>query len=322
MSTSRIPAHGEPAKTPPRTALPYDYARVEAVVMDYVPQWRTRGFDGVVAIARGGLVPATMAAAALDLPLFALSYARPGRHTTWFTAAQPAPASRLLLVEDIAGRGTTLIDCLAFLRDAGHDVCTFTLAYDRESRLRPDYGQEIPPGRAAWFPWEREAITDAFAGTGNRPNEPLHHYASWAVDLDGVLLPDLPATDYARDLEDTLWRRDRLKPCASLPTLDLSHVAIITGRPESDRARTRTWLDRHGFHGPLAMRDPARHTVAQTTAHKADAILAGRHTHYLESDAAQAIDIALRLRVARVFWWDGTRAIAVAAGTPIDGLPA
>jgi hypoxanthine phosphoribosyltransferase len=283
--------------------------------MDYVPQWRACGFDGVVAIARGGLIPATIAATALDLPLFAVSYDRAGRRVTWFTAGQPAPASRLLLAEDIAGRGTTLVDCLAFLRSAGHDVRTFTLAYDAQSRLRPDYSQEIPPGRSAWFPWERESITDAFAATGNQPDRSLHHYASWAIDLDGVLLPDLPAADYVRDLEDTLWRRDRLKPCAALPglTLDLGRVAIITGRPESDRTRTRAWLDRHGFRGPLAMRDPARHSVAQTSTHKAEAILAGRHTHFLESDPAQAIDIALRLKVARVYWWDGARAIAVAA---------
>jgi hypoxanthine phosphoribosyltransferase len=298
-----------------RIPLPYDYDRVESVVMGYVPLWRTGGFDGVVAIARGGLIPATIAATALDLPLFALTYARAGRRVAWFTAAQPAPASRLLLVEDIAGRGTTLVDCLAFLRSAGHDARTFTLAYDAQSRLRPDYSQEIPPGRAAWFPWERESITDAFAATDNQPGQPLHRYASWAIDLDGVLLPDLPATDYVRDLEDTLWRRDRLKPCAALPRLDLdlNRVAIITGRPEPDRARTRAWLDRHGFRGPLAMRDPGRHTAAQTPAHKAEAILAGRHTHFLESDAAQAIDIALRLKVARVYWWDGARAIAVAA---------
>lgn len=314
-TTPGSPAPGRPT-APGRVPLPYDYARVESVVMEYVPRWRARAFDGVVAIARGGLIPAVMAAAALDLPLFAVSYARRERRAAWHTVSRPAPASRLLLVEDIAGRGTTLVDCLAFLRGAGHDVAVFTLAHDAESRLRPDYGEEMPPGRAAWFPWEREAITPAFAATGNQPDRPLHDYASWAIDLDGVLLPDLPATDYERDLAATLQRRDQLQPCAILPRLDLAAVTVITGRPEVDRARTRAWLDRHGFHGPLVMRDPARHIVTQTSAHKAEAILAGCHTHFLESDAAQAIDIALRLKIARVLWWDGTRAIAVTAGAP------
>src|SRR3546814_12412414 len=44
-----------------RSAFPYDYSRIESLVSSYVPQWRAMGFDAVVAIARGGLVPALMA---------------------------------------------------------------------------------------------------------------------------------------------------------------------------------------------------------------------------------------------------------------------
>ncbi|TAM88170.1 MAG: hypothetical protein EPN41_06375 [Candidimonas sp.] len=303
-----------------RLPLPYDYTRVEAAVLAYVPRWRASGFDAVVAIARGGLIPGVMAAAALDVPLFAMSYARSERRASWRTIAQPPPASRLLLVEDIAGRGTTLADCLAFLRRAGHEVAVFTLAYDTESRIHPDYGQEMPPGRAAWFPWERESVTNAFAATGNQPDRPLSEYASWAIDLDGVLLRDLPAADYAHDLDATLLRRDALEPRAMLPKLELGRIAIVTGRPECDRARTRAWLDRHGFRGPLAMRDPERHDPAHVTASKVEAILAGHHTHFLESSPTQAIAIATRLQVARIFWWDGSRPIAITASA-VDGTP-
>src|SRR3546814_7720232 len=105
--------------TTPPIAYPYDYQRVEATVMEFAPQWLTRNFEGFVAIARGGLVPATMAATALDLPLFGVAYSRARREVSWFTAQQPQAGARLLLVEDIAGRGTTLADCAAFLRGQG-----------------------------------------------------------------------------------------------------------------------------------------------------------------------------------------------------------
>jgi len=304
--------------TTPSIAFPYDYQRVEATVMEYVPQWLARGFDGVVAIARGGLAPAVMAATALDLPLFAVSYVRARREASWFTAGRPAPGARLLLVEDIAGRGTTLVDCAAFLRELGYDIAIFTLAHDAQSRIVPEYGREIPAGYRAWFPWERESITPAFAATGNLPGRPLHTYASWAIDLDGVLLPDLPLEGYQQDLDATLARRDRLPPCAALPGLDLTTITIITGRPEPDRERTQAWLNRHGFHGPLVMRDPARHAAQETSRHKADAIAARRHTHFVESDAAQAIDIARRVKVARIFWWNGAAAVPIVAGDGRD----
>ncbi|TAL84010.1 MAG: phosphoribosyltransferase [Candidimonas sp.] len=271
-------------------------------------------FDAVVAIARGGLAPAIMAASALSLPLFALSYARPTRAIDWFTLRVPAAGARVLLVEDVAGRGTTLVDCRDFLLKAGYSVVVFTLAYDSESRIRPDFGLEMPNGAAAWFPWERETITAAFAATGNRPDRSESDYASWAVDLDGVLVPDLPSRLYdAATLDIALALRDALAPCTVLPPISLAQVAVITGRPEQDRARTQGWLTRHGYRGVLRMRDPRRHDAAGAAAHKADCLLEYGHTHFIESDPGQAIEIARRVPVGRIFWWDGGQAIALSA---------
>lgn len=296
------------------TAFSYDYSRVEAAVFDHVPQWRKHGFDAIVAIARGGLAPAVMASTALSLPLFALSYQRAARQVSWFTAQTPAKGARILLVEDIAGRGTTLVDCHKFLAAQGYETRTFTLAYDAESRMQPDYGVKLPPGMRAWFPWERESITPAFAATGNQPLQPEHEYASWAIDLDGILLADLPPHLYDSNLAGTLAQRDGLPPSKVLPSMDLSALTIITGRPEQDRSRTQAWLDRHGFRGELVMRDESLHTAAQTARHKAMAILARNHTHFIESEAAQALEIARQAPVARIFWWNGTTALSVYAG--------
>ncbi|MCD0505460.1 phosphoribosyltransferase [Bordetella petrii] len=296
-----------------RTAFPYDYARVEQVVAEHVPRWRGMGFDAVVAIARGGLAPALIASAALDLPLYAVSYQRQARQVSWFTAQTPAAGARVLLVEDIAGRGTTLSDSIEFLAALGYRLSVFTLAYDAESRVRPDFGVEMPAGLRAWFPWERESITPAYDATDNAPALPSNAYASWAIDLDGILLPDLPTHLYESDLAAALAQRDLLVPSATLPGRDLRLLPIITGRPEQDRARTQAWLHRHGFQGPLVMRDAARHSAAQTAEHKAQAIVAGCHTHFIESDMAQALEIARLVKVARVYWWNGQTALAIYA---------
>src|SRR5690606_14520310 len=164
-----------------------------------------------------------------------------------------------------------------------------------------------------WFPWERESITDAFSLTNNLPDRPEYEYASWAIDLDGILLPDIPEDHYLRDLETALLKRDALEPHTVLPNRDLRALPIVTGRPEQDRARTQAWLDRHGFSGRLIMRDETRHTAAQTARHKAQAIVQHRYTHFIESDAIQALEIASLVKVARVLWWNGSRAMAVYA---------
>lgn len=291
-----------------------DYYWVESQISGYATQWRQAGFDAVVAIARGGLAPGVMAATALSLPLYALGYDRLARRVSWFTQQTPPPGARILLVEDIAGRGTTLYDSIEFLQGQGFVPKVFALAWDEQSRVTPHYGLKMPTGYRAWFPWEREAITDAFGATNNLPDDrPEYDYASWAIDLDGILLPDIPEALYLQNLEAALQQRDELLPHTVMPNRDLRELPIVTGRPEQDRARTQAWLDRHGFSGRLIMRDETRHTAAQTSTHKALAIIEQRYTHFIESDAIQALEIANQVKVARILWWNGSRAMAVYA---------
>src|SRR3546814_8601135 len=95
---------------PVRSAYPYDYSHVEIVMAEYLPHWRSLHFDAVVAIARGGMVPGLIASMGLSLPLHALSYSRADRKVSWYTSQTPSIPSKILLVEDIEGRGTTLSD--------------------------------------------------------------------------------------------------------------------------------------------------------------------------------------------------------------------
>ena len=287
-----------------RAALPFDYLTVAHMIDQWVPEWRQLGFFGVVAIARGGLIAGVMASTALSIPLYALQYGRPNREVSWFTRATPPRGVRLLLIDDIAGSGATLLDCRDFLaRDYQVDVCA--LVCDDSSRIEPRWSVRLRNGLRAWFPWEREAITLAFDATENMPPFPEYSYASWAIDLDGVLLSDVPDAHYETDLHGALAHRDTLPPASKLPPLDLSTITIITGRPEIDRDRTCQWLSRHGFHGKLLMRNSSQFPVELTPEYKAYQLHAGCHTHFLESCPKQAIRIAQSAPVAKVFWWVG-----------------
>jgi hypothetical protein len=138
-----------------------------------------------------------------------------------------------------------------------------------------------------------------------------HEYATYAIDLDGILLPDVPLSRYDEDLAAALNERDALLPYEVLPEVDLEKVrAVITGRPHADLERTRAWLERHGFgHLELVMRTPDTHdeTTEGAAAHKAAAALRCGVTHFIESDPVQALFIAKLAPLLHVIWWDALK---------------
>lgn len=282
-------------------------------------------FVYVIGILRGGAPLALMASHAIGVPIVFLRYTRATREVAWDSSlALPPAGSKVLVCEDIAGRGFTLLDCVAFLKNKSLAVKTLTAAYDALSRLKPDYGIDAR-GYFASFPWERHAYTDAYradwrktqAGRHGSLKED-HEYAAFAIDLDGILLPDIPADQYDRNLEVALNERDNLAPYAVPPDIDARQArAIITGRPELDRARTVQWLAKHGFEGvPLVMRDPKHYTDAHegTAAHKADAAMRLGCTLFIESDLSQAVLIAERAPLLKVVWWDAAKKIGKLIG--------
>jgi hypoxanthine phosphoribosyltransferase len=298
-----------------KPVLPLTYEQLDHWIESLQPALLDEQFAAALGILRGGAPLALMASHAVGVPVAFLRYERASRVVTWDSALpMPAPGSKVLLCEDIAGRGFTLLDCIDFLERHGLIVRTLTGAFDELSRTRPDFGIDAR-GYFALFPWERQAYTDRYRDdwtnndAGQRaPMSSDHEYATYAIDLDGILLPDVPSTRYDEDLEAALNERDLLLPFESLPGIDLQRArAIITGRPEMDRERTQAWLDRHGFGKlELVMRTPDLHdqTPAGTAAHKAAAVLRCGVTHFIESDPVQAILIAQKAPLLRVIWWD------------------
>jgi len=308
-----------------KPVLPLTYEQLDHWIESLQPTLLAERFTMAIGILRGGAPLALMVSHAAGTPVAFLRYDRQSRMVAWDSTLPIPPAgSKVLLCEDIAGRGFTLTDCIAFLQQHGLDVRTLTAAVDDLSRTQPDYAIDAR-GYFALFPWERQAYTQRYredwerveaggaqAGAVQAGAAPAmaddHEYATYAIDLDGILLPDVPLARYDEDLAAALTERDALLPFEVLPGIDLQRVrTIITGRPELDRARTEAWLARHGFgHMQLVMRTPGTHdeSPAGAAAHKAAAALRGGVTHFVESDPMQALLIAQQAPLLRVIWWD------------------
>ncbi len=301
-----------------KPVLPFTYDEIDRWIASLQPTLAREAFTCAIGILRGGAPLALMVSHATGVPYAFLRYERATRRVAWDSSILiPPPGSKVLICEDIAGVGHTLADCVDYLVAHGLVVKTMTVAYDDLSRVHPDYGID---GRGYFplMPWERHAYTDAYreswrltkAGTAG-PIADDHEFAVYAIDLDGVLLPDVPTHRYEADLAAALSERDELAPYPHLPDLDFERTkAIVTGRPEMDRARTARWLARHGYDGPhLVMRDPSTHddSPEQVAAHKAQAAVRLACTHFVESDPVQAIFIAQSAPLLRVIWWDAER---------------
>jgi len=299
----------------------YDQAeRMVAALMPRAELWRP---DAVVAIVRGGLVPATMAAGMLALPMAMAGFTRATGEVAFLG---PTPAQqgwrRLLVIDDCCATGTTMRAVLATLAAAGHDTLSLTIVHDPETT---GYVPDLSHPMRDFFrlPWERGEATPAARArrTGGEPADRAFEQPYVGLDLDGIFLPDLARPEYDADLAAALERRHALLPFASLPPFAPDRAIVITGRPEGDTHLTRTWLDRHGHAAlPLISRPPHLPSDIPTVSRwKAEAATAAGCTHYVESEAEQAIRIAAHAPHLVVAWWSPAdmRQWVVGAAAPL-----
>jgi hypoxanthine phosphoribosyltransferase len=312
LRTDRMPAF-----------ISYDRAeQMVAALLDDVVRWRP---DAVAAILRGGLVPATMAACMLALPLCMIGWDRRTGSTAW--VGPPPSGNRVLLVDDCCATGQTMQAARAALLHQGSHCATLTIVHDPETTCYvPDFSH--PMRDYFRFPWERGEATPAARAlreTG-APADRSTEAPFIGLDLDGVFLPDLPRADYDSDLADALRRRHALEPFAVLPSFSADRAVVITGRHELSRAQTAEWLARCGYSGLHLECRPA-HVADNPVAiaeYKATTATRWGCTHFVESDPEMAIRIAAHAPHLLVSWWsaDETRAwmvgsVAQSGSSPI-----
>lgn len=191
---------------------------------------KVRNVDTVVGVPRSGMLPATMIATHLQLPLADVETA--ARHMyAGRSGAVGSDLGRILLVDDTANSGQSLRKALRQIRAAlpGHTVTTCTVW---DSHKTPGGTVDIVlggrlqgPRAFAWNLWKHKRLD------------------RWAFDMDGVLCTEPTSSAKVSRESFDLWARELAQP-RWLPQRPIG--AIITRRPEGNRPATEDWLRRHG----------------------------------------------------------------------------
>lgn len=249
------------------------------------------GYDFVVGLPRSGLVPATLMALHLNLPLVTLADLAAGRldqrdtsrwsraHHRLARAAADAQLS-VLVVDDSINTGAAIRRFRATHAEAigsGRFRFTFIAVYKSEHDAPDaDLTFETVPGPRV-FEWNL-----------------MHHSMSdgYLCDLDGVMCPDGPPENTN---DGGLYETYILNaPLKLRPSFKLG--AIVTSRLEKWRGQTMEWLAKHDIHyGEMIMINlPNAETRRQLQIHgryKADVYAAMGGRLFVESDHGQAHQI-------------------------------
>ncbi len=273
------------------------------------------GHDALVAILRGGSFSGMHLAFLTDLQIYFLQYDRSSQQAHW---VGPSPdIKKVLLCEDFAGSGNTLIHSKQFLIDEGYKVSTCVVCVDRLSASVPDYACFWLQNEEARIilPWERYRVNYS---VDTNPGMSDLYYEKVACDMDGVLLDDVDSKQYVADLNNALKIRDERTPASYMPDT-IAIDCIISGRPTQDEKRTLQWLDKYQINIPVYLRDDKIESpTAQTTAKwKAKKALELGCTHFIESDAEQAATIASICPEIRVIWWNFGQPLIIQASNTV-----
>lgn len=183
-------------------------------------------FDVVVGIPRSGMIPASILATQLQLPLSDVESL--ARGMVYERSGKPAKAGeRVLLVDDTVNHGTAMKRAVARIIHKAPKITRFCV-----------YG----PYRGI------EGLVDIVCETVQGPRAFEWNLAKhrrlprWGFDFDGVLCRD-PTKEENDDGPLYLKFMREAEPLF-LPKRPIGH--IVTGRLEKYRGETEEWLKRHG----------------------------------------------------------------------------
>jgi hypoxanthine phosphoribosyltransferase len=164
------------------TKLPiysYDYNKIENFCLAQRESLIQEDVGLILGVLRGGGVPALMLSQMLSIPVDFLYYNREHsiveiKNQEVFQKIKECITTnkKILLVEDIAGVGYTLLNCYNYLLSLVKEkslIKTFTLVYHGNSRMKPHYYKDFSNLRSV-LPWEKyitsQLCFDDFIQTG------------------------------------------------------------------------------------------------------------------------------------------------------------
>ncbi|MFC7439685.1 phosphoribosyltransferase [Laceyella putida] len=271
-------------------------------------------FDGLVIILRGGSFAGMHLAFLTGLPYYFLRYDRKIEKPAWL--GNIPEKKRLLICEDFAGMGKTLINCKKFLVDLGYDVSTLVICKDRKSASTPDYYCFDCQETNARFllPWERYRINPS-TGTASENQELLdHEYERTAWDMDGVFIDGIKSAQIHNGSEGTPFLRDQ-DPIAKYAPVPLTQDIIISSRPVSHKESTEKWFRTHNIYVPIIFRDDdvELSTLESVAKWKGSRAIELGFTHFVSGNSEVALFIAAFYPELRVIWWNQGHPISLQA---------
>jgi len=249
-----------------------------------LPQVSNLNLKGVIGIPRSGMLPATMIAMWLNLPLYFLDPQNnllPMSAATKFGGIRMShykgSNGRLLVVDDTVYAGTAMKNIKSRLNEDAY-FCSVYLRPDSE--LKPDfYARELnPPHLLEWNLFNCTYIEHAL------------------LDFDGIFCPNVPH-EVCQDEEKYIDHIKNVKPFPHrIPKTRCK--GIVTARLEKYRDITEWWLKKHGInYGSLEMyptEDEAKRDknhVEEASTFKANAFLESDAKFFIESEISEAIRI-------------------------------
>ena len=228
-------------------------------------------FDVVVGVPRSGMIPASIIATSLQLPLSDLwSYAR-GEH--WMRSGHlDRSGRRVLLVDDTSNKGSAMAAAVEAIKHRAREITRLAIygPYRDDFSIIDMFFEECPGPRA--FQWN-------FTKHARLPR--------WGFDMDGVLCRDPTRDENDRGLNYERFLRE-VRPMF-IPRRPVG--VIVTCRQDRYRAQTEAWLRAHGIeYGELVMSPKTRGTSKGLW--KAGHIAGRKIEFFFESERKQAEEIA------------------------------
>ena len=294
-----------------RKPLFLSYEQTERMVLALLDRAERWGPDAVVGIARGGLIPATMAATTLALPLASIAFERGRDSTNWI--GPPVGGRRILLIDDGCSSGRTMGSVRTALLAEGRECLTLAVVHD------PDCTAYIPdlshPMRELWrFPWERGEATPLGRNWRARGLDPGVPERNLATEAPFVGL----------DLEVALGRRELADPLVGLPLVVPQRTVIVSRMPLREGAEANALLDRWRNRGVgfECRPDTVPDNAGSVARFKAGVATRWGCTHFIAGDARQAILIAAGAPHLIVTWWSATEDAGYLLGATVQSAEA
>ena len=249
-----------------------------------LPQVAQLNLKGVLGIPRSGILPASMLAIWLNLPLYALDcsgnpFVLSG--TTEFGGVRMKNFTpnngRLLVVDDTVYSGTAIKNLKnKLLQDAFYAT---VYAHPKRKNAVDFFARELsPPHLLEWNLFNCVYTKDAL------------------LDFDGILSPNVPHEvcldeekyiDYIKNVEP-FYDRIPKTPCRG----------IVTARLEKYRDITENWLERHGINYGFLKMYPTekeeirnKNHIEEAAKFKADVFSSSDAHFFIESEPAEAVII-------------------------------